>query len=156
MSKYCHSNDGELYYGEFDTEQDALEDAKESYPGESEIYIGTCTKPVFRWNGCEEKIIDSIKENLAEDVGEAAENFEVSVEQELELARMIDETVKAWIEQEEIEPSCYFVLDGHIVSLNKKFTVYDIVRTQHYTYFMIYDGGWKYIDADLFRECDKN
>ena len=41
MSKYCHSNDGELYYGEFDTEQDALEDAKESYPGESEIYIGT-------------------------------------------------------------------------------------------------------------------
>lgn len=39
---------------------------------------------------------------------------------------------------------------------NKKFTVYDIVRTQHYTYFMIYDGGWKYIDADLFRECDKN
>lgn len=32
----------------------------------------------------------------------------------------------------------------------------DIVRTQHYTYFMIYDGGWKYIDADLFRECDKN
>ena len=118
MSKYCHSNDGELYYGEFDTEQDALEDAKESYPGESEIYIGTCTKPVFRWNGCEEKIIDSIKENLAEDVGEAAENFEVSVEQELELARMIDETVKAWIEQEEIEPSCYCVLDGHIVSLN--------------------------------------
>lgn len=39
---------------------------------------------------------------------------------------------------------------------NKKFTVYDIVRTSHYTYFMIYDGGWKYIDADLFRECDKN
>ena len=92
MSKYCHSNDGELYYGEFDTEQDALEDAKESYPGESEIYIGTCTKPVFRWNGCEEKIIDSIKENLAEDVGEAAENFGVSEEQEQELARMMDRT----------------------------------------------------------------
>ena len=39
---------------------------------------------------------------------------------------------------------------------NKKFTVYDIVRTQYYTCFMIYDGEWKYIDADLFRECDKN
>ena len=54
MSKYCHSNDGELYYGEFDTEQEAIEDAKESYPGESEIYVGTCTKPVFRWNSCED------------------------------------------------------------------------------------------------------
>ena len=118
MSKYCHSNDGEFYHGEFGTEQETIEDAKESYPGESEIYIGTCTKPVFRWNSCEEEIIDSIKKNLSEDVGEAAENFEVSVEQELELARMIDETVKAWIEQEEIEPFCYRVLDGHIVSLN--------------------------------------
>ena len=39
---------------------------------------------------------------------------------------------------------------------NKNFTVYDIVRTQHYTYIMIYDVGWKYIDADLFRECNKN
>lgn len=118
MSKYCHSNDGELYYGEFDTEQDTLEDAKESYPGESEIYIGTCTKPVFRWDSYEEEIIDSIRDNLSEDVVEAAENFEVSVEQKLELARMIDETVKAWIEQEDIDPSCYCVLDGHIVSLN--------------------------------------
>ncbi len=114
MSKYCHSNDGELYYGEFDTEQDA----KESYPGESEIYIGTCTKPVFRWDSYEEEIIDSIRDNLSEDVGEAAENFAVSVQQKLELARMIDETVKAWIEQEDIDPSCYCVLDGHIVSLN--------------------------------------
>lgn len=46
--------------------------------------------------------------------------------------------------------------DAYLPDFYKKFTVYDIVRTQHYTYFMIYDGGWKYIDADLFRECDKN
>ena len=106
----------DLSWDHVSMQQEAIEDAKESYPGESEIYIGTCTKPVFRWDSCEGEIINSIKENLSEDVGEAAENFEVSEDQEQELARMINETVKAWIEQEEIEPSCYCVLDGHIVS----------------------------------------
>ena len=115
MSKYCHSMDGEFYNGPFDTEQEAIEDAKESYPGESEFYIGTCTKPTLRWNSNEEEIIYSIKENLFEDVGEVAENFGVSEEQELAPARMIDETVKTWIEKEKIEPSCYQVLDGYEV-----------------------------------------
>lgn len=118
MSKYCYSNDGEIYYGEFDTEKEAIEDAKGSYPGNNEIYIGTVTEAVLRWSSNEEEIISSIIDNLHDDVGEFAENFEVSSDQELELARMIDETVKKWIEKEKIEPSCYQVLDGHIVSLN--------------------------------------
>lgn len=120
MSKYCYSNDGEIYYGEFDTEKEAIEDAKGSYPENNEIYIGTVTEAVLRWNSNEEEIISSIIDNLYDDVGESAENFEVSLDQELELARMIDETVKKWIEKEKIEPSCYQVLDGHIVSLNRE------------------------------------
>lgn len=120
MSKYCHSNDGEIYYGEFDTEKEAIEDAKGSYPGNNEVYIGTATEPVLRWSSNEEEIISSIIDNLHDDVGEFAENFEVSSDQELELARMIDETVKKWIEKEKIEPSCYQVLDGHVVSLNRE------------------------------------
>lgn len=117
MSKYCHSRDGEFYCGEFDTEEEAMEDARGSYPDLEEIYIGTCTEPTLRWISNEDQIIESIKENLGEDVGEVAENFEVTSEQEVKLGRMIDETVKAWIAQENIKPNCYQVLDGHIVSL---------------------------------------
>ncbi|MEI3218485.1 MAG: hypothetical protein V8S08_01235 [Lachnoclostridium sp.] len=119
MSKYCHSRDGEIYFGEFDSEEEVIKDAKGSYPDAQEVYIGTCTKPTLRWVSNEDQIIESIKENLGEDVGEVAENFEATPEQEVELGRMIDETVEAWIAQEKIEPQCYQVLDGHIVSLNR-------------------------------------
>ena len=117
MSKYCHSRDGEFYWGEFDTEEEAIEDAERSYPNDENVYIGTCIKPTLRWISNEEQIVDSIIENLSEDVGEVAENFEVASEQEVKLGRMIDETVEAWIAQENIKPNCYQVLDGHIVSL---------------------------------------
>jgi hypothetical protein len=115
---YCYSKDGEHYFGAFDTEEEALEDAKGSYPNDKSIYIGTCTEPKLRWNSNEEYVIESMMECLDEEVGEAAENFEVSTEEELELARMINAAVEAWILQEEIKPSCYKVLDGHVVVLN--------------------------------------
>lgn len=117
MSKYCHSRDGEIYFGEFDAEEEAIKDARGSYPDLEEIYIGTRTEPTLRWIGNEDQIINSIIENLSEDVGEVADNFEVTSEQEVKLGRMIDETVKAWIAQENIKPNCYQVLDGRIVSL---------------------------------------
>lgn len=118
--KYCHSSDGEVYYGAFDTEQEALEDAKETYLDDEQCYIVTATEPELRWCTNEEHIIESIVDNLCEEVGEVAENFEVTTEQELELARMIDETVKLWIKKENIKPQCYSVLDGHVVLFDEK------------------------------------
>ena len=115
--KYCFSWDGDYYYGEFDSEQEAINEARHERPDEKYLYIGTCTKPVLKWNSYEEEIIESIAENLRDEVGEAAENFEVDIQDELELARMIDDTVKAWIEKRKIKPGCYKVLDGHLVNV---------------------------------------
>lgn len=115
--KYCYSWDDERYQGKYDTEEKALDAAKRDKPEEDEVYIGTCTEPEFKWRSCEEDIIESIEENLFDDVGEAAENFEVSRENEIELAKMIDETVMRWIEKNNITPDCYSVLDGHLVSI---------------------------------------
>lgn len=115
MKKYCYSWDNERYQGKYDTEEKALDAAKRDRPGADEVYIGTCTEPELRWNSCEDNIIDSMVEHLSDDVGEAAENFEVSREDELELASMIDDAVGRWIEQNNITPDCYSVLDGHLV-----------------------------------------
>ena len=96
--QYCHSGDGELYCGAFDSEQEALDDARETYLDDEQCYIGTAKEPELRWCTNEENIIKSIAE----------------------LAKMIDETVKLWIKKENIKPQCYSVLDGHIVSFNEK------------------------------------
>ena len=118
IDKFCYSNDGEQYYGKFDTEKDAIDDAKENHPEEESVYIGTCYDPDQKWRDNADSIIESMTDYLDHEVGEAAENFEVSEEQEAELARMINETVKDWIAQEHIEPQCYGVKDEHIVLLN--------------------------------------
>ena len=117
---YCYSFDGERYYGEFESEDEAIKAAKRDDPDRNNVYIGTATEPVLRWNSNEEQIIESIMDNLADDVGEWAENFDVSSEDELALAKMIDEAVEAWINQNKIHPNCYQVLDDHEVSLKDR------------------------------------
>ena len=116
--KYCYSWNEECYFGSFDTAVEAIEEAKEERPEAECVFIGTCTEPTLKWNSNEENIIESITENLEGEVGEAAENFEVSTSDELSLAKMIDEVVAKWILENNIKPSCYTVQDGHKVYLN--------------------------------------
>lgn len=116
--QYCYSFDGEYYHGCYDTEEEAIEEAKKESDAE-EVWVGTCEEPDLNWNTNEEYIIDSMAEQLGDEVGEAAENFEVTDEEQSVLAKMIDETVKTWIEQEGIKPQCYAVLNEHKVSLSK-------------------------------------
>jgi len=115
--KYCYSWNEENYYGSFDTELEAVGDAKGDRPDEEYVFIGTCEEPKLKWSSNEEEIIESMGDNLADEVGEASENFEISRSDELILAKMIDEVVETWIIENDIKPSCYKVIDGHKVEL---------------------------------------
>lgn len=117
-TRYCWSVDGEYYTGDFNTEQEAIEDAKECV-GDTceEVYIGTCEKTVLSWNSNEEEIIESMYDNLYEECGEASENFNVTREQELELANRIDKCVEQWIKDMKIKPNCWAVVNEHLVGL---------------------------------------
>lgn len=117
-TRYCWSSDGEYYNGSFDTEQEAIEDAKETVNDCcEEIYVGICEKPVLSWNSNEEEIIESIYDNLYEECGEVSESFEITREQELDLANRIDKCVKQWIKDMKIKPNCYTVVNEHLVKL---------------------------------------
>ena len=117
-TRYCWSSDGEHYNGSFDTEQETIEDAKETVNDVcEEIYVGTCKEPVLSWNSNEEKIIESIYDNLYDECGEASESFEITREQELELANRIDKCVEQWIKDMKIKPNCWTVVNEHLVSL---------------------------------------
>lgn len=117
-ARYCWSVDGEYYTGDFNTEQKAIKDAKECV-GDicEEVYIGTCEKVVLSWNCNEEEIIESMYDNLYEECGEASENFNVTREQELELANRINRCVKQWIKDMKIKPNCWGVVNEHLVKL---------------------------------------
>ena len=50
-TRYCWSSNGEYYNGSFDTEQEAIEDAKATVNDVcEEIYVGTCKEPILSWN----------------------------------------------------------------------------------------------------------
>lgn len=120
MSKYCYSWDGTNYSnGPFNSEEEAIADAKETNTSAEEVWIGTITEPKLRWFSNEEGIIDSMYENLREDCGDFADDFEIPLEQERELASMIDETVQKWIEKNHIKPDCYQVLDGALYTIRE-------------------------------------
>lgn len=117
-TRYCWSSDGEYYNGSFDTEQEAIEDAKETVNDVcEEVYVGTCKEPVLSWNSNEEEIIESMYDNLYEECGEVSESFEITREQELELANRIDKCVKQWIKDMKIKPNCWTVVNEHLVEL---------------------------------------
>lgn len=116
--RYCWSSDGEYYNGDFNSEEEAIEDAKETVNDVcEEIYVGTCKEPVLSWNSNEEKIIESMYDNLYEECGEPSENFQITREQELELANRIDKCVERWIKDMKIKPNCWAVVNEHLVKL---------------------------------------
>ena len=116
--RYCYSWDGEDYFGDYATEKEALEDARSETLHE-EVYIGTCVEPELTWSCIEETVIEQIEDNLYEDVGEHAENFEVSDEDEKDLKTRLDTAIKSWIKDRNIRPGCYQVFDGHRVSIEE-------------------------------------
>lgn len=116
--RYCYSWDGEDYIGYYATEKEALEVARFEAANE-EVYIGVCTEQELRWSSMTETIIERIEENLYDDVGEDAERFYVSAEDEKDLQMRLDNAVKSWIKDRNIRSGCYQVTDAHRVLIGE-------------------------------------
>lgn len=117
-TKYCWSSDGECYEGAFNTEQEAIEDAKRTVNDFcEEIYIGICKAPNLYWCDIGENIVQDIYNNLYEECGEASESFEITLEQVEELDKRVGKCVAQWIKDMNIKPNCWRVTNKHLVSL---------------------------------------
>lgn len=118
--QYCYSWNGEDYgYGLFDSIEDAIKDAKQSWPERNAVYIGIAVEPGLRWFSNEEDIICSMEENLRDECGEYAENaLDITDEMETVLGKMIDETIEKWINKYHIKPNCFTVINSQLYQLN--------------------------------------
>ena len=114
---YYWSSDDAHYNGSFDTEQEAIEDAKRTVNNFcEEIYVVTCKEPTLSWDNNEDEIIESIYNKLYKECG-INEGFEITKEQELELANRIDKCVEQWIKDMKIKPNYWTVVNEHLVKL---------------------------------------
>lgn len=106
--KWVYSLDGTDYQSAlFDTKEQAIEDAKQAYKDEAVIWVGKAVEPELKWDIEGTDFIESIIENLENDVGEWSECFGYTAYEEHGLTEMINEAVKKWIEKYNIKPCCY-------------------------------------------------
>ena len=104
---YATSGDGEYYYGEFATKEEAIKDGCKEYVEQEEFYVGEITHPKVTFDHGEEiadQVIDYIQQDLDEIGGEFAECFCVSEAETASLAEFIENAVRGWIEFRDIQP----------------------------------------------------
>ncbi len=131
-TNYCFSWDGKDYsFGLYASEAEALKAAEADRFGD-EVYIGIATIPKLRWISNEEHILESMQEQLFEDCGEYANGgLVITTDQEVDLGRMIDDAVQAWIDKYNIKPKCYSV---------REIATYDLAEVEEKSTENLLDG----------------
>lgn len=119
--KWTISQDEEYwsYSEEFDSKEEAIEFGKEECCHE-DFYVGQ--KYDLEFDGKDlydpsERIIGELSYLLEDDIGEYAESWwnNITAEQELDLNKMINETVLKWIEKNKLQPSCFKIDDVEFI-----------------------------------------
>ena len=109
----CYSLDGANYISDFfDTKEQAIEDAKQAYGKDStinKIWIGKAIESKLSWTIDGECFVENIVDTLENEVGNWAECFSVTDEEENGLTEMINEAVEKWIQKYNIKSNCYTI-----------------------------------------------
>ena len=116
---WCISTNGENFFDDdYSSREEAIEAVKEEY---EEGYVGRCVRLEF-----EEIDIDYAEtgyylgENLYDEVGDAAENWEMTDEQEKELSAILAKAVINYINEHNLQPTCYKVVDIEEVEVGEQ------------------------------------
>ena len=116
---WCISTNGENFFDDdYSSREEAIEAVKEEY---EEGYVGRCVRLEF-----EEIDIDYdetgyyLGENLYDEVGDAAENWEMTYEQEKELSAILAKAVINYINEHNLQPTCYKVVDIEEVEVGEQ------------------------------------
>ena len=106
--KWCVSTDGERFYDEFNTKEEAIEFVREEYV---EGYIGESvaiefTADDFNWDADYE-----LGDLLYEEVGDAADSWHLSQEDEIELMRRMGKVMVEFLNERNLQPECFKVIN---------------------------------------------
>ena len=121
--KYCFSTDGEEFGGEFDTVEEALEEARQPYQDAGPVvYVGENEPFKPSIDGTE--IIESIQQQADDAVGESAEIYLENVQLgDIEkLGDMLTDTFNKWAKETGNEPNIFTAVNvkGYVLSSNRR------------------------------------
>ena len=124
--KWCYSHDEEHFYGDFDTKEEAIEEAiyalDETGADFAMIWVGE--EADISIHLCAHVVLDQLAEDAYEEAGEHAEKFlqHVEKEHEEELEKELNQVIKTWMKKHKYEPTFYTVKNVEEIKVPRKTT----------------------------------
>ena len=110
--KWCTSSNGEMFGSAcYSSREEAIEACKGE---DGDSYVGRATFLEFTEidvNSHEEDILEDLYEELSDIIGDAAENWEFTEGEEIELGKRIAKTVIDFLNETGNQPTCFLVQD---------------------------------------------
>lgn len=106
--KWCASADGVHLYDGFDTKKEAVEFVREEY---GEGYIGESAAIEFTEDDFDWDVYYALGDLLYEEVGDVADSWHLSQEDEVELSRRLGETMVKFLNERNLQPTCFKVIN---------------------------------------------
>lgn len=106
--KWCTSVDEELFYDEFNTKEEAIDFVREEY---GRGYIGESVTIEFMADDFNWDADYALGELLYEEVGEVADSWHLSQEDEEALNRRLGETMVKFLNERNLQPECFRVIN---------------------------------------------
>ena len=106
--KWCTSVDEELFYDEFNTKEEAVDFVREEY---GRGYIGESVTIEFMADDFNWDADYALGELLYEEVGEVADSWHLSQEDEAELSRRLGEVMVEFLNERNLQPECFKVVN---------------------------------------------
>ena len=107
---WCISTNGENFFGDdYSSREEAIEAVKEDY---GSGYVGRCARIKF-----DERDITYdetgyyLGQTLYDEAGDAADDWEMTYEQEIELSKILAKDVIKYINEHNLQPNCYKVIN---------------------------------------------
>lgn len=109
-SVWCISNDGETFFDDnYANKEDAIAAVKEEL---EDGYVGRCVRLEF-----DERDISydetgyRLGEILFEEIDDVSEGWEMTAEQEIELSKILAKEAIKYINENDLQPTCFKVID---------------------------------------------
>lgn len=106
--KWCASVDEERFYDEFSTKEEAIDFVREEY---GEGYIGESVAVEFTADDFNWDADYALGELLYEEVGDVADSWHLSQEDEAELSRRLGEVMVEFLNERNLQPECFKVIN---------------------------------------------
>ena len=117
-NEWAISADGEFFSDSYESREEAIENLKDSY---DDGYIGRLVEIEFTEKDVPDfEVSYRLGELLYDEIGDVSESWEFTAEQDKEISQIVAKAVIDYINKNNLQPSCYKVIDIEFIEAGEQ------------------------------------